>query len=65
MHYLIALNFGIHKGVPKANRSIIFGANQMNVSGFMTDYLRKTSLINCHAYKLNRFMERVENQFVD
>ena len=53
----IALTFGTQKGSPKANPSIKFGTNPMNGSGVMTDYSRKTRLICCHAYRVNRFME--------
>ena len=53
----IALKFGTQNGSPKANPSIKFGANPMNGSGVMTDYSRKTRLICCHAYRVNRFME--------
>ena len=53
----IALKFGTQKGSPKANPSIKFGTNLMNGSEVMTDYLRKTRSICCHAYRVNRFME--------
>ena len=53
----IALKCGTHKGSPKANPGIKFGANPMDVSGVMTDYSRKTRSICCHAYRVNRFME--------
>ena len=61
----IALKFGTQKGSPKANPSIKFGTNPMNGSGVMTDYSRKTRWICCHAYRVNRFMEWVENCYVD
>ena len=70
MHTPIAMKFGTEKGSPKANPSIkfgfyffylfiyfFFGANPMNGSGVMTNYLRKTRSICCHAYRVNRFME--------
>ena len=60
----IALKFDTQKGSAKVNPSIKFGANPMNGSGVMTDYLRKTRSICCHAYKVNRFMECVENCYV-
>ena len=50
---------------PKANPSIKFGANLKNGSGFMTDYSRKRRLICCHAYRVNCFMEQVENCYVN
>ena len=53
----IAVKVGTQKGSPKANPSIKFGTNPMNGSGVMTDYSRKTRLICCHAYRVNRFME--------
>ena len=53
----IALKFSTQKGSLKANPSIKFGATPMNVSGVKTDYSRKTRLICCHAYRVNRFME--------
>ena len=37
----------------------------MNGLGVMTDYSRKTKSICCHAYRVNRFMEGVENCYVD
>ena len=60
----ITLKFGTQKGSPKANPSITFGANPINGSGVMTDYSHKTRSICCHAYWVNRFMERVENCYV-
>ena len=65
MHTPIALKFGTQKGSPKANPSIKFGANPMNGSGFMIDYSHKTRLICCHTYRVNHFMEWVENCYVD
>ena len=53
----IALKFDTQNGSPKVNPSIKFGANLMNGSGVMTDYLRKTRSICCHTYRVNRFME--------
>ena len=53
----IALQFDTEKGSLKANSSIKFGADPMNGSGFMTNYLRKTRSICYHAYRVNRFME--------
>ena len=53
----IALKFGTQKGSSKANPSIKCGANPMNGAGGMTDYLRKTRSICCHAYRVNRSME--------
>ena len=52
------LKFGTQKGSPKVNPSIKFGANLMTGSGVMTDYSRKTRSICCHAYRVNRFMEK-------
>ena len=53
----IASQFGTHKGSPTTNPSITFGANAVNGSGVMIDFSRKTRLICCHAYRVNRFME--------
>ena len=61
----IALKFGTQKGSPTTNPSIKFGTNPMNGSGVMTDYSRTTRSICCHAYSVNRFMESVENCYVD
>ena len=61
----IALKFGTQKRSPKANSSIKFVAKPMNGSGVMTDYSRKTSSICCHVYRVNCFMEAVENYYVD
>ena len=41
----------------KVSFCIKFGINPMNGSGVMTNYLRKTRSICCHAYRVNRFME--------
>ena len=60
----IALKFGTQKGSPKAHPSIKFGPNPMNGSGVMIDYLRKTRSICCHAYRVNRCIESVENCYV-
>ena len=56
-HAPIALKFGTQIESPKANPSIKFGANPMNGSGVMNDYLHKTRSICCHVYRVNRFME--------
>ena len=61
----IALKFATQKGSLKANPSIKFGANPMNGMGVMTDYSRKTRSICCHAYRVNLFMELVDNCYVD
>ena len=53
----IALKCGTHKGSPTKNPNIKFGANSVNGSGGMIAYSRKTRLICCHAYRVNRFME--------
>ena len=63
-HIPIALKFGTHKGSPTTNPSIKVGANSVNGSEIMIDYLRKTRSICCHAYRVNHFME-CENRFVD
>ena len=47
------------------NPSIKFGARLMNGSGFMTNYSCKIRSICCHTYRVNHFMEGVENLFVD
>ena len=65
MRYPIALNYGTRKGNPKANPSIKCGENPMNGSGFLTTHSCKTRSICCHDYRVNRYMEWVENQFVD
>ena len=57
MRIPIALKFGTHKGSPTTNPSINCGANLVNGSGVMIDYSRKTRLICCHAYRVNRYME--------
>ena len=41
----IALKVGTHKGSPKKNPSIKFGANAVNGSGVMIDYAHKTRSI--------------------
>ena len=37
----------------------------MNGSGLITDYSHKTRSICCHAYRVNHFMELVENCYID
>ena len=59
------INLAHRKGVQKANPSIKFGANPMNGSEFMTDYSRKIRSICCQVYRVNYFMEWVENCYVD
>ena len=56
----IALKFGTQKESATANSSIKFGANPMNGSGVMTDYLHKTRPICCHTYRVNRFMDELK-----
>ena len=57
----IGLKFGTHKGLIKEDLSTNLGRNPMNIHGVMTDYLRKIRSKVCHAYRVNRSEESVEN----
>ena len=49
MRALLELKFGTRKGLIKADPSINFGRNPMNIHGIMTDYLRnkKVESLSC------------------
>ena len=45
--------------------STMVGRNPMNIHGVITDYLPKIRSKVCHAHRVNRLKERVENCYVD
>ena len=63
--YAIALKFGTQKGDIKAHLGTNFGWNTINRQRAMSDYARKVTPICCHAYRVNRVWEEVENRWVN
>ena len=47
-----------------ANTTIKFGVNLINIQGVISDFMHKTKLNFCQAYKVNRFEEQAENQYI-
>ena len=55
------LKFETHIGGLKANTSIKFGVNLINIQGVISDLMNKAKSNFCHTYKVNRFEEQAEN----
>jgi len=60
----ILLKFDTSIGSLKANTSIDFWVNLINVEGVISDFMHKSKLNFCQAYRVNRFEEQAENQYV-
>ena len=65
MRYPTALKFGTQKGGIKAHLGTNFGWNTINRQRVMSDYAQKITPICCHAYRVNRVWEEVENRWVN
>ena len=61
----IRLKFGTINGLIKADLSIKFGRNSMNIHVVMTNYLHKIKLNFCHTHRVNPLEEWAENCYVD
>ena len=64
IRFLIWLKFGTFIRGLKANTSIKFGINLINIQGIISDYMHKAKLNVCRAYRLNCFEEQAENWYV-
>ena len=64
MHASIWLKFGTRIGGLKANNSIKFGINLINIQGVTSDFTHLTKSNFCQAYRLNRFEEQAKNRCV-
>ena len=64
MHASIWLKFGTRIGGLKANISIKFGINPINIQGVTSNFMHKTKSNFCQAYRVNRFEEQAENQYI-
>ena len=64
MHAPIWLKFGSHIVGLKANNSIKFGVNLIEIQGIISNFMHKAKSNICHTYRVNRFKEQVENQYV-
>jgi len=60
----IWLKFGTRIGGLKANTSIKSGINPINIQEVTSDFTHKTKSNFCQAYRVNRFKEQAENQYV-
>jgi len=60
----ILLKFGTHIGGLKANTSINFWVNLINIEGVLNDFTHKSKSNFCQAYRVNRFEEQAENRYV-
>jgi len=64
MRASIWLIFGTRIGGLKANTSINFGVNLINIKGVISDFTHKLKLNFCQAYRVNCFKEQAENRYV-
>ena len=48
----------------KAYLRIKFGVNPIHILGVMKKYMHKAKLNFCHAYRLNRLEEQIENRYI-
>ena len=64
MHTSIYLKFKTLIGGLKANTSIKFGMNPINIRGVISDFMQKTKSSFSQAYRVNRFEEQFENRYV-
>ena len=64
MRASIWLKFGTHIGYLKANTSVKFGVNLMNIQGVISNFTHKTKLNFCYAYRVNHFEKKAENRYV-
>ena len=64
MHAPIWLKFDTRIGGLKANTSINFGVNLMDIEGVISDFTRTAKAKYCHTYKVNRSEEQAENRYV-
>ena len=60
----ILLKFGTRIGGLKANTSINFWVNLINIEGVISDFTHKSKSNFCQAYRLNCFEEQAENRYV-
>ena len=59
----IWLKFGTPIGGLKANTSIKFGINMINIHRVISDFAHKEKSNFCHAYRVNCFEEQAENWY--
>ena len=64
MRASILLKFGTRIGGLKANSSINFWVNVINIEGVISDFTHKSKSNFCQAYRLNRYEEQAENRYV-
>ena len=57
-------DLGTRIGGLKVNTSINFWVNLINIEGVISDFTHKSKSNFCEAYKVNRFEEPAENQYV-
>ena len=59
----IWLKIGTLIGGLKANTSIKFGINPINIQGVTSDFTHKTKSNFCQAYRVNCFEDQAENWY--
>ena len=64
MRASIWLKFVTCIGGLKANTSIKFGIYSINIRGVTSIFTHKSKSNFCQAYRVNRFEEQAENQYV-
>ena len=64
MYASIFLKLGIRIGGIKANTSIDFCLNLINIEGIMSGFTHKSKSTFCQAYRVNCFEEQAENRYV-
>ena len=63
MYFNLAEILYMYWGI-KANTSIEFGVNLINIEGVISGFTHKAKLNFCHAYRVSRFKEQAENLYV-
>jgi len=64
VHASILLKFGTRIGGLKANTSIDFWINLINIEGVISDFMHKSKSNFCRAYRVKHFKEQAENRYV-
>jgi len=64
MRASIWLKFGTRIRGLKANTSIAFGVNLINIKEVISDFTHKSKSNFCQAYRVNCFEEQAENWYV-
>ena len=64
VHASILLKFGTRIGGLKANTSIDFWVNLINIEGVISDFTHKSKSNFCQADRVTRFEEQAEHRYI-